>query len=149
MADLNSQIEDLQHRIDSTISEEDPIKLELQQAQTDLADAQSAEAGLDAKYYQELYALPESLISTRLPLRPNGRFEWPEMERDSAFAEGEQAHNYWIFARAIRPDGRQYWALSRFTITKHSTFLMVIEPDSFMSTKAILRPDLPPDEQTQ
>jgi hypothetical protein len=149
VTDLNNQIDDLQHRIDSTMSEEDPIKLELQQAQTDLADAQSAEAGLDAKYYQELYALPEQSITKRLPLRPNGRFEWPEMERDSAFAEGEQSHNYWIFARAIRPDGRQYWALSRFTINKHSTFLMVIEPDSFISTKSILRPDLPPDEQTQ
>jgi hypothetical protein len=149
VTDINNQIEDLQHRIDSTISEEDPIKMELQQAQTDLVEAQSAEAGLDAKYYQELYALPEQSITKRLPLRPNGRFSWREMERDSAFAEGEQAHNYWIFARAIRPDGRQYWALSRFTITRHSTLLMVIEPDSFMSTKAILRPDLPPDEQSQ
>jgi hypothetical protein len=149
VTDINNQIEDLQHRIDSTVSEEDPIKMELQQAQTDLVEAQSAEAGLDAKYYQELYALPEQSITKRLPLRPNGRFSWREMERDSAFAEGEQAHNYWIFARAIRPDGRQYWALSRFTITRHSTLLMVIEPDSFISTKAILRPDLPPDEQTQ
>jgi hypothetical protein len=149
VTDVNNQIEDLQHRIDSTISEEDPIKMELQQAETDLVEAQSAEAGLDAKYYQELYALPEQSITKRLPLRPNGRFSWREMERDSAFAEGEQAHNYWIFARAIRPDGRQYWALSRFTITRHSTLLMVIEPDSFISTKAILRPDLPPDEQSQ
>jgi hypothetical protein len=149
VTDLNNQIEDLQHRIDSTVSEEDPIKQELQQAQTDLVEAQTAEAGLDAKYYQELYALPEQSISTRLPLRPNGRFSWREMESHAAFAEGEQAHNYWIFARAIRPDGRQYWALSRFTITRHSTLLMVIEPDSFISTKAILRPDLPPDEQTQ
>jgi hypothetical protein len=122
----------------------------LQQAQTDLVQSQTAEAGLDAKYYQELYALPEQSIigNKRLALLPNGRFSWRDVEQD-AFAEGEQEHTYWIFARAIRADGRQYWALSQFTIKRHSTQLIVIEPDSFISTRSILRPDLPPDEPSQ
>jgi hypothetical protein len=123
--------------------------MELQQAQADLLQSQSAEAGLDAKYYQQLYALPEQNITKRLPVAPNGRFTWSEMERDSAFAEGENVHDYWIFARAVRADGRQYWALARFSITRNTTLPLVIEPDAFISTKSILRPDLPADEQQQ
>jgi hypothetical protein len=147
--DLNDKIEDLQHRVDSTESEEDPLKAELQQAQSDLAESQTAEAGLDDKYYQELYSLPKDNIIKRLPMLENGRFTWSHVEKDSAFAEGEKAHSYWIFARAVRPDGRQFWALSHFSIEPNSILPLLIEPDSFVSTKAILRPDLSPDEQAQ
>lgn len=148
ITDLNSRLAELQNRIDSTESEEDPIKSELQQAQSDLAQAQAADAGLDDKYYSELYALPEKNISTRIPLRSNGRFTW--VEDESSFAEGETEHHYWIFARATRTtDGRQYWALGRFTIAKDHKLGLLIEPDSFVSTKAILRPNLSPEEQAQ
>jgi hypothetical protein len=147
--DLNDKIEDLQHRIDSTQSEEDPLKTELQQAQADLAESQTAEAGLDDRYYEELYSMPKNSIIKRLPVLENGRFTWPHVEKDSAFAEGEKVHNYWIFARAVRPDGRQFWALSHFAIGPNSILPLLIEPDGFVSTKAILRPDLSPDEQAQ
>ena len=149
VSDLNDKIEDLQHRVDSTESEEEPLKAELQQAQSDLAESQTAEAGLDDKYYQELYSLPKNSIIKRLPMLENGRFTWSHLEKDSAFAEGEKVHNYWIFARAVRSDGRQYWALARFPIGPNSILPLFIQPDSFISTKAILRPDLSPDEQAQ
>jgi peptidoglycan hydrolase CwlO-like protein len=149
ITDLNGKIDDLQHRVDSTQAEEDPLKTELAQAQSDLAEAQAAEATLDGKYYQQLYALPESSITKRLPLRPNGRFSWQHLEKDSAFAEGEKAHAYWIFARAVRKDSRQYWVLAHFSIGQNSILPILIEPASFISTKAILRPDLSPDEQQQ
>jgi hypothetical protein len=147
VADLNSRIEDLQHRIDSTESEEEPIKMELQQAQADLGQSQQEEASLDAKYYQELYALPGENIATHLPLAPNGRFSWREMEKDSA--EGETEHSYWLFARAIRADGRQFWSMTHFSVRRNTTLPLIIEPSTFVSTKAILRPDLPPEEQEQ
>jgi len=147
--DLNAKIEELQHRIDSTQSEEDPLKPELQTAQADLAETQTTEAGLDAKYYKQLSALPGSSITKRLPLEPNGRFTWANVENDSPFADGENEHHYWIFSRATRADGREYWALGRFTIEKNHTLGLLIEPDSFVSTKAMLRPELSPDEQAQ
>jgi hypothetical protein len=149
IADLKTQIDDLQQRIDGTIAEEEPLKAELEQAQTDLTQVQTKEAGLDAKPYEKLYALPESNITKRLPLAANGRFSWREVEKESKYAEDEKSHAYWIFARATRSDGRQDWALHRFTIGKDQTVLLQIEPDSFISTKAILRPDLSPDEQAQ
>ena len=149
LTDLNAKIEELQHRIDSTESEEEPLKPELQQAQGDLAEAQGAETGLDAKYYKQLSALPGSSITKRLSMEPNGRFSWSSLENDSPFAEGEKEHHYWIFARATREDGREYWALGRFSIAKDHTVCLLIEPDSFVSTKAMLRPDLSPDDQAQ
>jgi hypothetical protein len=149
VADLNDKIEDLQHRVDSTVAEEEPIKAELQQAQADLDQAQTAEAGLDDKYYQQLDALPESNIAKRLPLAPDGRFNWSHPEKDSAFSAGEKTHSYWLFTRAIRPDGRQYWVLARFPISLDTIQPIMIPPESFLSTKAILRPDLSPDEQQQ
>jgi hypothetical protein len=149
VTDLNDKIEDLQHRVDSTVAEEEPIKAELQQAQADLDQAQTAEAGLDDKYYQQLDALPESNIAKRLPLLPDGRFSWSHPEKDSAFDAGEKTHSYWLFTRAIRSDGRQYWVLARFPITLDTIQPIMIPPESFLSTKAILRPDLSPDEQQQ
>jgi hypothetical protein len=149
IADIKTQIDDLQQRVDGTIAEEEPLKAELEQAQTDLTQVQAKEAALDAKPYEKLYALPESNITKRLPLAANGRFSWRAVEKDSKYAEDEKSHAFWIFARATRPDGRQYWAMHRFTVGKDATVLLMIEPDSFISTKAILRPDLSPDEQAQ
>ena len=149
LTDLNAKIDDLKHRIESTQSEEDPLKPELQQAQADLAEAQTAETGLDTKYYKQLSVLPSASITKRLDVLPDGRFAWGTLENDSPFAEGENEHHYWIFARATRADGREYWALGRFSIEKNHTIGLLIEPDSFVSTKAMLRPELSPDEQAQ
>jgi hypothetical protein len=151
VADLNSRIDDLQHQIDATITEAEPLKAELQQARSDLAAAQAAEAGLDEKYYRQLYSLPESVVITggRLPLAPNGRFSWRHIEKDNAFAEDELEHHYWIFARAVRPDGRQFWSLDYLVVPKDHPKLITILPGSFVSTKAVLRPDLSPDEQAE
>ena len=146
IADLNTKMDDLQQRIDATQAEEVPLKTELQQAQADLVAVQSAEAGLDDKYYQQLDSLPGEAVTKHIPLRSNGRFTWIE---DDVFVEGEKAHHYWIFARATRPDGRQYWALHHFEIGKNQTLEMSIEPTGFISTKAILRPNLSPEEQEQ
>jgi hypothetical protein len=146
ITDLNSKIDGLQQRVDGTAAEEVPLKAELQQAQADLAAAQASEAGLDDKYYKQLYALPGESITKHIPLATNGRFSWVE---DEAFAEGEKEHSYWIFARATRPDGRQYWALGHFSIEKNHKVCLLFEPDSFVSTKAILRPNLSPEEQAQ
>jgi hypothetical protein len=149
LTDLNNKIEELQHRIESTQAEEDPLKPELQQAQTDLTESQTEEANIDPKYYKELSDLPSGSIIKRLPLESNGRFTWGNLENDSPYAEGEIEKHFWIFARATRPDGREYWALGRFSIAKNHIVGLLIEPDSFVSTKAMLRPDLSPDEQAQ
>jgi hypothetical protein len=146
IADLNAKIGELQQRIDATTAEEVPLKAELQQAQADLATAQAAEAGLDDKFYKELYAVPAGNITKRIPLATNGRFSWVD---DDPFVEGEKEHNYWIFARATRADGRQYWALHHFSIGKDQMRGLIFEPTGFISTKAILRPNLSPDEQAQ
>ena len=149
VADIKAQIDDLQSRIDGTIAEEEPIKAELEQAQADLSVVQNKEAALDAKPLEKLDALPEANITKRLPLSPKGRFSWRELEKESKYDEDEKSHIYWIFARAYRSDGLQYWALHRFTVDKNRTVEIMIEPVSFVSTKAILRPDLPPDEQAK
>lgn len=148
ITDLNSKIDDLNQRIDGTEAEEAPLKAELQQAQADLAAAQADEAGLDDEYYKQLYVLPEESIVNRIriPVAANGRFTWVD---DDVFAEGEKKHSYWIFSRATRPDGRQYWALHHFSISQNTLVEMYIEPTGFISTKAILRPDLSPEEQEQ
>ena len=145
--DLNSQIDDVQHRVDSTQAEEEPLKTELQQARTDLAQSLAAEAHLDDAYYDQLYKLPEQSITKRLPMRPDGRFDWAHLEKDSAFSSSEKSHTYWIFSRAVRKDGRQYWMLDHFSISQNSNLAIVVEPGSFISTKAILRPDLSADDQ--
>jgi len=149
VSDLNTQMDELKNRIDETEAEETPIKTELQQAQDDLAKAQAAEAALDAVRYKQLYSLPDTNIIRRLPLNDYGRFSWRHVEKDNPFAEGENTHYHWIFARAARSDGRQYWALYHFSIRRNDTVDMVIEPAGFISTKAILRPDLSPAEQQQ
>jgi hypothetical protein len=146
IADLNSKIEDLQARSDATEAEEVPLKAELQQAQVDLAQAQAADAGLDDKYYKQLYSLPAEAVIKHIPLATNGRFTWVD---DDVFSEGENEHHYWIFARATRADGRQYWALHHVSIGKNQTFEIYLEPNGFLSTKAILRPNLTPEEQDQ
>jgi len=146
VADLTAKIQDLQQRLDGTSAEEVPLKVELQQAQADLAQAQAADAGLDEKYYKQLDALPEEAITKHIPLLTNGRFTWID---DDIFSEGEKEHGYWLFARATRADGRQYWALHRFSISKNQMLELTIEPNGFISTKAILRPNLPPEEQEQ
>jgi hypothetical protein len=146
IADLNAKMEGLQQRIDATEAEEVPLKAELQQAQADLAQAQAADSGLDDKYYKQLYSLPGEAVTKHIPLATNGRFTWVE---DDVFVEGEKEHHYWMFARATRADGRQYWALQHFGIGKNETRELYLEPSSFISTKAILRPNLSPDEQEQ
>ena len=146
ITDLNTRIDEFQQRIDGTAAEEIPLKAELQQAQADLVAAQSAEASLDDKYYKQLDSLPDEAITKKIPLRTNGRFSWVD---DDVFAEGEKEHHYWMFARATRPDGRQYWMLMPFGLEKDFKWCIMIDPDSFVSTKAILRPGLPPDEQQQ
>jgi len=149
VADLKVQVDELQQRIDGTLAEEEPLKAELEQAQADLKAVQDKEAALDGPPYQKLDALPEQNIIKRLPLRSDGRFSWRELEKESTYDAGEQEHVFWIFARAFRQDGRQYWSLHRFTVKKNSTTELMIEPDSFLTTRAILRPDLSPDEQAQ
>jgi len=149
VSELNAKVEELQNRITSTQAEEDPLKVELQQAQGDLAKAQAKETGLDAVRYKQLYSLSESNVSRRLPVSPAGRFNWRHVEKDNAYAEGEKAHFYFLLVRAARPDGRQYWALHHFSLEQNTTLDVVIEPTAFLSTKAILRPDLSPDEQQQ
>jgi hypothetical protein len=149
VADYKAQIDDLQTRIDGTIAEEEPIKAELEQARADLAVVQAKESALDAKPLEKLDALPEANITKRLTLASDGRFSWREVEKESKYDEDEKSHVYWIFARAYRSDGRQFWALHRFTVDKNRTVEITIEPGSFVSTKAILRPDLPPDDQAQ
>jgi hypothetical protein len=148
ITDLNSKIVDLGIRIDATETEEVPLKAELQQAQADLVQVQAAESTLDDKYYKQLYVLPEESIVNhlRFHVASNGRFTWVD---DDVFAEGDPEHHYWIFALATRPDGRQYWVLGHFSIQKDHKVCLLIEPDSFVSTKAMLRPDLSPDEQAQ
>jgi peptidoglycan hydrolase CwlO-like protein len=146
IADLNAKIDDLGQRVQGTEAEEEPLKAELQQAQGDLAEAQAAEATLDEKYYGQLDALPSENISYHIPVRPNGRFTWVP---DNAFPAGEERHIYWIFARAIRADGRQYWSLQQFPMERDKRTETMIEPGSFVSTKAILRPNLSPDEIEQ
>jgi hypothetical protein len=149
VSDLKAQVADLQQRIDATLAEEEPLKAELEQARTDLTAVQQKEAGLDGKPYEMLDALPEKNVTKRLELQPNGRFSWRDVEKENKYAVGEKSHVFWIFARAFRSDGRQYWALNRFSVAKDSTTLLMIEPESFQSTKAILRPDLSPDEQAR
>jgi hypothetical protein len=146
VADLNTKIDELQLRSDGAAAEEVPLKAELQQAQADLAQAQAADAGLDDKYYKQLYSLPGEAITKHIPLATNGRLTWVD---DDVFAEGEKEHRYWIFARATRPDGRQYWALHHFSIGKNQMLELTIEPTGFISTKALLRPNLSPEEQEQ
>jgi hypothetical protein len=146
VADLNTKIDDLQQRIDATTAEEVPLKAELQQAQADLEEVQTSEAGLDDKYYKQLDSLPEEAVTKHITLGTNGRFTWVD---DDVFAEGEKEHRYWIFTRAIRSDGRQYWALHPFSIRQNKPVEMYIEPGGFISTKAILRPNLSPEEQEQ
>lgn len=149
LADLNTRIDELQHRIDTAQSEEQPLKPELAQAQTDLNESQSTETVLDQKYYKQLSALPGSSIIKRLPVDPYGRFSWNNLQNDSPFGAGEKSHRFWIFSRATRGDGREYWALGSFTIYKDQSLGLLILPDNFVSTKAMLRPDLSPDEQEQ
>jgi hypothetical protein len=146
IADLNSKIEDLQARSDATAAEEVPLKAELQQAQVDLAQAQAADGGLDAKYYKQLDSLPAEAVIKHIPLASNGRFTWVD---DDPFVEGEKEHHYLLFARATRADGRQYWALHHISIGRNQTLEVYIEPTGFLSTKAILRPNLTPEEQEQ
>ena len=148
VTDVNGRIDDLQHRVDSTEAEEEPLKTELQQAQADLVTAQTAEADLDGKYYQELYSLAQSVAKIKtLPVESNGRFTWSHLEKDSALSGNEKDHNFWIFAIAVRKDGLQYWVLTHFSVQQNSVLPILIEPSSFVSTKAILRPDLPADQQ--
>lgn len=147
VTELNTKIEELQQRIEGTLAEEEPIKTELQQAQTDLTQVQAVENSLDDKYYKQLYALPEGSITDRIPLAPNGRFRWSHIEKNKPFADGENFHHYYLFARALRPDGRQYWALLHLSVAKNNVLPVTIEPSDFISTKAVLRPDLSPDEQ--
>jgi hypothetical protein len=90
--------------------------------------------------------LPGEAITKRISLRRNGRFTWVD---DDVFAEGEKERHYYIFARATRADGRQYWALHDFSLGLNQTLEVLIEPAGFVSTKAILRPDLSPEEQEQ
>jgi len=146
ITDLNTKIDELQQRSDGAAAEEVPLKAELQQAQADLAAAQTSEAGLDDKYYKQLDTLPGEAVTKHIPLATNGRFTWVD---DDVFAEGEKERHYWIFARATRADGRQYWALGHFSFEKNHKLCLLIEPDGFVSTKAILRPNLSPEEQEQ
>ena len=146
ITDLNAKIDDLQQRIDATEAEEVPLKAELQQAQADLVTAQSADVGLDDKYYKQLYSLPGESVIKRIPLQTNGRFTWLD---DNVFLQGENQHSYYIFARATRADGRQYWSLGRISVEKNHVMPILFEPASFVSTKAILRPTLSPEEIEQ
>jgi len=146
ITDLNAKVEELQQRVDATTSEEIPLKAELEQAQADLALAQTADANLDDKYFKQLDSLPDEATTKRISLKPNGRFTWID---DNNFMEGEKEHRYLIFSRATRTDGRQYWALHHFSISKNQTVELIFEPGGFLSTKAILRPDLSPEEQEQ
>ena len=147
IADINDKIDDLQQRIDSTTAEEVPLKAELDQARADLVSAQAADAGLDDKYYKQLYVLPGEAAATHIPLATNGRFSWTV--EDKVFGSGVTEHRYWIFACATRTDGRQSWMLGHFNIERSHKMGFMIEPKDFISTKAILRPNLSPDEQAQ
>jgi predicted nucleic acid-binding Zn-ribbon protein len=146
LADLTAKIDDLNQRVTGTQSEEEPLKGELAQAQSDLTAAQNAESSLDDKYYGQLYSLPSENISYHIPVQPDGRFTWVP---DNPFGEGEVRHLYWIFSRATRADGRQYWALQQFPMEKNKTTELTLEPPSFESTKQILRPNLTPAEIEQ
>jgi hypothetical protein len=146
ITDLQAKVDDATQRADATGAEEVPLKAELQQAQSDLVDAQASDASLDDKYYKQLDALPGEAVTQHLSLSPNGRFTLID---NDIFAEGQKEHNYWLYACATRADGRQYWALGHVSIQKNHKLCVLIDPDSFVSTKAILRPNLSPDDQDQ
>ena len=146
--DLNAKVDELQQRMDSAAAEEVPLKAEFVQAQADLLSGQDALASLDDKYIQQINVLPDREANkTRIPLMPNGRFTW--VLDPNSFGVDEKTRHFWIFSRATRPDGRQYWAMHDFNIARNQPVVMMVEPGGFMSTKAILRPDLSPEEQEQ
>ncbi len=146
---MNGKIDDLQHRIESTQAEEDPLKTSCSRPRPTWSRPRAPNRTSTASITSSFPICPQSSITKRLPLQPDGRFSWPHLEKDNAFSEGERSHAFWIFARAIRPDGRQYWTLAHFSIKQNSILPMLIAPGSFVSTKAILRPDLSPEEQQQ
>ena len=134
MADLKAQIDDLQQRIDGTIAEEEPLKAELEQAQTDLAVVQAKEAGLDEKpYFEKLDALPESNIyQAPAALRPTAASAGASWKRRTKYAADEKTHVYWIFARAYPP--RRPSVLGAAPLHGRQGLdveMLMIEPDSF------------------
>ena len=144
LSDLNASNDELQHRIDTALSEEEPIKTELQQARSDLDQSQTDEKGLDSKFFNQLIAVPEDNVIKHVSLEPNGRFGWTE---DTPYGEGEKERHFWLFAKALQTDGTEYWTMTRITLTKDSTLGVIMEPDSFVSTKSILPPNVVPDDQ--
>jgi len=117
---------------------------EQQQAQADLVQTLGIEAQLDEKYYKQLYSLPEGSVMKRIPINADGNFDW---KNDTLLADSEKQPDCLIFVRATRTDGRQYWALCPFNISKDKKLGLNISPKDFISTKTILRPDLPPSER--
>ena len=117
---------------------------DVEQAQSDLSEANAAITRLDDKYYKQLANLPEANRIERIPLDENGRFTWVE---EMPFPEGVSEQHHGLFARAIRADGRESWALCEIHLTKDQTSYFNIVPKDFISMKAILHPDLSPEER--
>jgi hypothetical protein len=124
-----------------------PILHEQEQDQEDINTVETTLVGYEPKYMQELSGVPAQYILKKLLIQPDGRFEWQHEDKDQKFAEGEKFHRHWLFFRAIRnSDGREFWSLVQVIVEKNETLQVAVLPGSFQDLRALLRPDLQPNE---
>jgi TolA-binding protein len=147
VAQINQQIDDLNRKIGETTDDLQPILHEQEQDQEDINNVENTLVSYEPKYMQELSGVPAQYVLKKLPIKPDGRFEWLHEDKDQKFAEGEKFHRHWLFFRAIRDsDGREFWSLAQVIVTKNDTLEVAVLPGSFQNLRALLRPDLSPDE---
>jgi hypothetical protein len=120
-------------------------KEELQRSRAKLDSLTINEQHLDERPWTELLELPSKNVIERLPLSAGKMLDIPT-DQSSQLLMGKQ----WVFARAVRSDGRVYWELKQVDFGKNPRSAhFTIGPDDFISTKSILRPDLSPKEQAK
>ncbi|QSR87239.1 hypothetical protein EM20IM_02565 [Candidatus Methylacidiphilum infernorum] len=130
---LREQILRIQSRIQDSQLEIAPLEQEYANNERELAQAEETERKIKERFLNDLEKIPQNSIREKIPLGPDGHFEWRRLDQNPKFTPGQ--YFLWV---AIKKEGKEWWSLFPFPIHAYALTEIVVLPESFVPIDALL-----------
>jgi hypothetical protein len=132
---LKERLVELEQRAGDAEIELRPLKTELQTRENAFNEAQTASAGLDEPYYQQILQIPSKGVLQKLLLQKEGTVHWEHIDLlEDKFPPG----HYWLWVRARKGDD-EYWALVPFGLERYWESHWTIREGAFVAVRDFMK----------
>ncbi|QSR88471.1 hypothetical protein IT6_08875 [Methylacidiphilum caldifontis] len=124
---LREQILRIQSRIQDSQLEITPLEQEYANNERELAQAEETERKIKERFLNDLEKIPQNSVREKIPLSPEGYFEWRRLDQNPKFSPGQ--YFLWV---VIKKEGKEWWSLFPFPINAYALTEIVVLPESFV-----------------